>query len=257
MKKICSVVLIFLFAIFSAQYNLKKISFLQKDSITNKNLYLVSLKNEIDKLTPIFKSMYKNFGVGEKSNNEIEEINKKKFDSLSRNFSQKDIVNSSRIYNFEYIDNKILKHWETKENGEILTYPIYLDYNKGKEYYNYPRENEEEYNYAFKKIKNLHLKRIKHKSKIINGLKCIKVIVTYTEIIEAKKYPEFPELNRPEEYIDVSLEMCLTKDIKTLYHPVLNIKEILEKYYPLEIEEKTNSMLGVNRYYKVLEIIKD
>ena len=77
----------------------------------------------------------------------------------------------------------------------------------------------------------------------IIGNNCYKAIATYTEIEEAVNDPEFPEFNKPEEYIEVKLEMWVTKDIKTLYHPVLKVKEILENFYPLEINESNNFCL--------------
>ncbi len=90
----------------------------------------------------------------------------------------------------------------------------------------------------------------------IIGNNCYKAIATYTEIEEAVNDPEFPEFNKPEEYIEVKLEMWVTKDIKTLYHPVLKVKEILENFYPLEINESNNFIEGSIRKYTLKEIVK-
>ncbi|MPL56348.1 hypothetical protein SDC9_01832 [bioreactor metagenome] len=254
MKKINNIVLALVFCNLSAQINLKHISFKQKDSITDKELYKKGLIKSIEKIKPLIDGMGKAFELEKKEDIDIKI--QKEVDSIVNNISQKEIDKDIRVFHFEYIDNRVLKRWETKENGEILTYPIYLDHTKGKEYYNYPRENEEEYKYSFKKIKNLHIEIIKHKTKIINGLKCLKLLVSYTEIIEAKDYPEFPEFNAPEEHIDVKLEMWVTKDIKTLYHPILKIKEVLESFYPLEINESSDAINGSIRKYTLKEIIK-
>jgi hypothetical protein len=50
--------------------------------------------------------------------------------------------------------------------------------------------------------------------------------------------------------------MWVTKDIKTLYHPVLKVKEILENFYPLEINESNNFIEGSIRKYTLKEIVK-
>ena len=50
--------------------------------------------------------------------------------------------------------------------------------------------------------------------------------------------------------------MWITKDIKTLYHPVLKVKEILENFYPLEINESNNFIEASIRKYTLKEIVK-
>ena len=62
-------------------------------------------------------------------------------------------------------------------------------------------------------------------------------MVSYTEIIDAKTNVEFPEFNTKEEQNHIFLEMWVSENIKTIFHPVFKIREILEKYYPLEIIE--------------------
>lgn len=253
-KKINTIVLALVFCNLSAQINLKQISFKQKDSITDKELYKKGLMKSIEKIKPLIDGMGKAFGLEKKEETDIKI--QKKVDSIVNKISQKEIDKDIRIFHFEYIDNRVLKRWETKENGETLTYPIFLDYQKGKEYYHFPNEREREFQYIFKKIKNLNIKEDKNQNKKIQRFNCYKVIATFTEIEEAVNDPEFPEFNKPEEYIDVKLEMWVTKDIKTLYHPVLKVKEILENFYPLEINESNNFIEASIRKYTLKEIVK-
>ena len=253
-KNIYFIVLAFVFYNLSAQINLKQISFKQKDSITDKELYKKGLIKSIEKIKPLIDGMGKAFGLEKKEETDIKI--QKEVDSIVNNISQKEIDKDIRIFHFEYINNRVLKRWEAKENGETLTYPIFLDYQKGKEYYHFPNEGEREFQYIFKKIKNLNIKEDKNQNKKICEINCYKAIATYTEIEEAVNNPEFPEFNKPEEYIEVKLEMWVTKDIKTLYHPVLKVKEILENFYPLEINESNNFIEGSIRKYTLKEIVK-
>jgi hypothetical protein len=42
-------------------------------------------------------------------------------------------------------------------------------------------------------------------------------------------------------------ELWVTENIKSLYHPVLKYKTILQKYYPLEISESIEEMNGIKK----------
>ena len=151
MKQINTIVLALIFCNLSAQINLKQISFKQKDSITDKELYKKGLIKSIEKIKPLIDGMGKAFGLEKKEETDIKI--QKEVDSIVNNISQKEIDKDIRIFHFEYINNRVLKRWEAKENGETLTYPIFLDYQKGKEYYHFPNEGEREFQYIFKKIK--------------------------------------------------------------------------------------------------------
>ena len=146
----------------------------------NKELYKKGLIKSIEKIKPLIDGMGKAFGLEKKEETDIKI--QKEVDSIVNNISQKEIDKDIRIFHFEYINNRVLKRWEAKENGETLTYPIFLDYQKGKEYYHFPNEGEREFQYIFKKIKNLNIKEDKNQNKKICEINCYKAIATYTEI---------------------------------------------------------------------------
>lgn len=48
--------------------------------------------------------------------------------------------------------------------------------------------------------------------------------------------------------------MWVTDKIKSLYHPIVFDKAILEKYYPLEILETQNDIRGFERRFRLEKI---
>lgn len=91
----------------------------------------------------------------------------------------------------------------------------------------------------------LSLKEYKNETKIINGFNCFKVIYSYK--MRNKEFDFFPDLS--------TREIWVTKEIKTLFHPVVKEKEILEKYYPLEIIEYSEDIKGAISTYKVEKMV--
>jgi len=76
--------------------------------------------------------------------------------------------------------------------------------------------------------------------KNIHGYDCFKVIITVT----------------PENSINAaqSLEMYVTDKIKCRYHPVVDFKEILEQFYPLEIVSKNPAIQGLEIRYRPIKV---
>ncbi len=79
-------------------------------------------------------------------------------------------------------------------------------------------------------------------TKIIKGYKCHKV---YLNVIEQ---PELPEMSF------TIYEMYVTDEIKILYHPVIRLKSVLEKYFPMETIMHIQAYKGFEVKYGLKEI---
>ena len=104
----------------------------------------------------------------------------------------------------------------------------------------------ESFNFEYQKNKDVSIKELKSDQKIINGFKCFKVIYQYKENFDDN---ELSEILTSNEYS--STEFWVTEEIKSLFHPVYRVKEILEKYYPLEITEKSALAKGFKVIYRL------
>lgn len=87
---------------------------------------------------------------------------------------------------------------------------------------------------------------LKNETKILNGLKCFKVIYTYIE-------PQKSDFDFMSTITNNTRELWVTEEIKCNYHPVINETEILEKYYPLEIIEYSDEIKGFITKYELVE----
>lgn len=99
--------------------------------------------------------------------------------------------------------------------------------------------------YDFSKNVILDFIEDKKSKKVINGYECFKVIYSFKE----------SSTNSQDDYdllmslYKTTREMWVTNKIKSEFHPVVNDKMILDKYYPLEIIETTDMFKGMNIKY--------
>ncbi|BFO66023.1 hypothetical protein [Chryseobacterium sp. KCF3-3] len=119
----------------------------------------------------------------------------------------------------------------------------------------YVEDSTQIYQYEFGQInqqpfsENIILKidEDRNNRKTINGYDCFKVTYQYQENKESSD----------EDYLAFAgdiiyqREMWVTEKIRSLYHPVVFDKSILEKYYPLSILETQNSIKGFERRFKL------
>lgn len=121
----------------------------------------------------------------------------------------------------------------------------------------YTEDSTEIYVYKFEDnlqdfSKNIILKvsEDKKNKKIIKGYDCYKVIYEYKENNEHAD-EEYKIYAKNTIY---QREMWVTEKIKSLYHPIVFDKIILEKYYPLEILETQSDIKGFERRFKLEKI---
>ena len=100
--------------------------------------------------------------------------------------------------------------------------------------------------YDASEIKILNFKENKNNTKIINGYKCFKVEYSFVETDSNDE-----DFNKFMSNFTINRKMWVTDKIKSSFHPIINDNEILEKYYPLEIVEYSDSMKGLITTYKL------
>ncbi len=166
-----------------------------------------------------------------------------KIESFTSNINN-DIIKIHHVF-----DNEKIKFFTTENNNTVNSLEI-----NTKEFYENPAEIDIQNNlnikneaieydrdYNFKYSKNRIIEIIEHKNerKIINGYDCFKVVYSFKESHD--ELVEFVNFR----------EIWVTNKIKTLFHPVIMEKKILEKYYPLQVIEYSNLIEGLITVYKL------
>ncbi|WP_449388473.1 hypothetical protein [Chryseobacterium lineare] len=235
---------LFPFYLFSQkQDSFKSISFTQKDSITNLEEYKKGQREIITQLEN--KTVDFTQSLTGRSSEKISETNRYLVDSLVNSMSQNELDKSIIVYHYKNIDKSIWKRWEAKENGDTLSLPVFMDLSKEKEYYRYPYDGIDQYSYIFDKIKSLKIKEFRKDRKSIQGVECFRIKCSYSRIIEHQKEDNGEKI--PDDIYKIEADMWVAEEIKSIYHPAFKVREILEKYYPLYIEEKSSQSPGMIR----------
>ncbi|WP_431496494.1 hypothetical protein [Flavobacterium sp.] len=104
---------------------------------------------------------------------------------------------------------------------------------------------EQLFDYSENNIKEV--KEYRKSTKKINGYKCFKIIYTFSE-------PDLSEYSSLMSSYTNTREMWVTDKIKSDFHPIINDREIIMQYYPLEILEYSDMVKGVKKIYKLESI---
>ncbi len=99
----------------------------------------------------------------------------------------------------------------------------------------------------YSKDKILKIQEFPNQIKMIHGYKSFKVVY----MLQENKAVISENLSNG--YIHYR-EIWVTTDIKCEYHPVIHDKLILQKYYPLEINEYFNVLKGYFKKYKLIHL---
>lgn len=218
------------------------IVFIKEEKILDKDLYLKSYKNLIPKMKK---------AMGEQIF--LERLMKGiKTDTILLKFELNKIVQDAEMMLPVILEEKkqVFKFYNEFNNNLITKYYTVDDVLvKSKIFINQTNyEIVDESNQLVEIEENEIIKLIEHKNetKLINGYACFKVVYSYKEPAS-----EFDFL---ESVITNTRELWVTEGIKCNYHPLINESEILEKYYPLEINEYSEDIKGFITTYKVATI---
>lgn len=100
--------------------------------------------------------------------------------------------------------------------------------------------------YINKKLKTL--KEFKKEKRNIAGYKCFKIIYEYYEVSDEEEDEGYAKFAKDKFY---TLEIWVTNEIKSSFHPIIKEKQILDKYYPLEIIETDSTLKGLVKKYSL------
>ncbi|MEO8240545.1 MAG: hypothetical protein ABI576_20745 [Flavobacterium sp.] len=211
----------------------------KKEIITDNQLYQASVQKLKKNIIPALKESI------------VKEIltDNKKIDTTQLNMMIRRLDdNFDQMLNIGNPNEKIKFH--LKLNDSLITkFQIINDYTENEEIINIKSGliQGSEYNVDDDSVEVIKLQEFKNKTKVIHGFKCFKIILIYKENEHV-----FSDFMRNYTHYR---EMWVTDKIKLLYHPVINQKEILEKYYPLQIIEYSDALKGFTTNYE-LEILK-
>ena len=216
------------------------IAFIKEEKIYDKDLYIKSFK----KLMPKMKKTMMDEIYIERLTDGIKTdtiLLKSEVEKMAQNFELMlpSIVNESNeeilFYNEFNIDT--ITQYVTI-NGEEFGNRIIFNTNT------LELKNDNDEYFEMEEDKIINLTEYKDETKIINGFNCFKVIYSY--VTKNKEFDFFPDSN--------TREIWVTKEIKTPFHPVVKEKELLEKYYPLEIIEYSDEIKGYKIIYHLDKI---
>ncbi|TSE04799.1 hypothetical protein [Aquimarina algiphila] len=98
--------------------------------------------------------------------------------------------------------------------------------------------------YKYSPENNLVIEEYRDQTKIINGYNCFKIIVQQTQSFGRSKNV----------IVHYKYTMYGTKELQDKYHPIINFKSLLTKYYPLEIIITNDLVKGYEKVFSLKEV---
>jgi hypothetical protein len=216
------------------------IVFVKEERILDKDLYLKSWKEFMPKMQ---KAIEEQIYLERLTDGKVTDTTQLKLASLtmSENFEMmlpillEEEKQDFKFYH-EFKNDSIIKY--VTLDGQLINSRILIDKVSG------TVTNEFDEQVIVEKNEILKLTVFKDQIKSINGYNCFKVIYTSNESSQS-------DLNFMSSILTTTRELWVTDKIKCNYHPVIDESEILEKYYPLEIIEYSDSLKGFETLYKL------
>ncbi len=175
-------------------------------------------------------------------------------------------VTSPTIYRFRFKDSVIaatVKHHPLDDNEDVTiinrsdgTYAAYVKKDSVLIQNNLriiiPRKDSD---------KEIHIEEYKQVRKKIMGFDCFKILVTTKRDVlqDFKMLSAFGSFEPKQSYLNddsflLTREMYVTEEIQCKYHPATNLAQVLENYFPLQIIERENLIMGVETRTLITEI---
>lgn len=105
--------------------------------------------------------------------------------------------------------------------------------------------NEDFFEFSENEIKDV--KEYRDSITTIHGYRCFKVVYTFSE-------PDLSEFSTLMSSYTNTRELWVTDRIKSAFHPIVNDREIITQYYPLEILEYSDMIKGIRKKYTLESI---
>jgi len=172
--------------------------------------------------------------------------------SLMGNYISPSIFIDEKDYHYLYKDSSIKSH-QTDGSQKSRKFSI-IDIQKSTITYMDVFEDDtiaiDPICFPYTSIKEENLQEFRNERRIINGYECFKVIYTYKiEFLEDEDHLEVISNNEQS-----TATYWVTEKIQSLFHPVCQEKNILKKYYPLEIAYDGPFHKGLTLIYKLKSI---
>ncbi len=231
---------------------IKEIIF-KKSTISDKDLLNQTIKDFNDKFIVELKNSITEEIKEPNQDIEVEKMNQK-IDSLKPFFEMMSsdlFISENELLHYKFQDSLIISH--VTVNNEIRGDYRIINKNKNTFHYLAKIDSTTTYfkntPYKYRSEKGLIINEFRNEKKIINGIKCFKIVVVAKDDLDEEEMPEFLR-NLTTEYT-----MYVSDRIKCPYHPVVWYKKILEKYYPLELIESSEFSKGSITKYELEKLV--
>lgn len=231
-----------------------EIIFKREEVITNNALFQKSLESFSQLAQNSLKEIYirdkKEMGevVDEEELNMMLTLSKQSIISM---FSKR--RKTGKMYH-KFQDSLIISYSDAK--GKLIEDYSVINRTKGTYYNLVKKDSSTIYRrnspYNYKPEENILIKEFRNSTKNINGINCFKILIT---VDESDSMGDFSDLLRDAKN---TITLFVTDKIKSKYHPYFKYKSVLENYYPLEIVEENNFMIGHKVKYSLVKLeLKD
>jgi len=161
-----------------------------------------------------------------------------------QNFIAGEIEGAKKVKTYHKYQDSLIISYKTEEDKMIGDYTV-INRNSGtysklakKDSTTFYIKNKP---YSFRKEYGVEIKEYRNIKKEIHDFPCFKVVVKV--LINTSEVKEY-----------IIYNLFVTEKLSSLYHPVFKVKSVLEKYYPLDIEETQSNIKGIETRYKLVYI---
>lgn len=216
------------------------IVFIKEERVIDKDLYLKSWQDLLPKMQ---KAIEEQIYLERLTEGKVTDTTQLKLESLkmAENFEMMlPILLEEEKHDFKFyheFKNDTIIKYVTLDN-QLINSRITIDKVSG------TVTNEFDEYVEIEKNEMVKLTEFRDEIKSINGYNCFKVIYNSNESSQS----DFVFMST---ILTTTRELWVTDKIKCKFHPVIDESEILEKYYPLEIIEYSDSMKGFETIYKL------
>lgn len=240
MKKIYSIILLLIPIFLFSQNKIivpqkGTVVFSSKTIITNHSLYMSSIE---DLMKDVEKAVNLEQITDGKQNDSIllETALTIIEDNFGNYFDALDETNDNLQFHHQFKGIKILSYKTL--NNTVLGDSVTINSKTG-----LTNRNPNNLYYSDNEIVNV--KEFRNKTKKINGFECFKVVYSFIEDSGSDLSIFMPS------YLN-HREIWVTEKLKCSFHPVINDRIILEKYYPLEILQYSEAIKGCEIKYSLV-----
>ncbi|KQB99568.1 hypothetical protein [Pedobacter sp. Hv1] len=229
-----------------------EIVFVSENIISNKELFEQSMKEKQTKLiTLILATMGKEGEIDSLAQKQAKNLDSVPFMLLTGN-------DEPMMFQHVYEDS-LIRSYQSSDNGVMIGDYTLIDLKKSTFVLQAKVDRSIIYTkpqvYYYAKNKEVTITEFRNERKNIHGYDCFKVIYKYKDGSGEENEEEYDEISTILSLDEFSIaEFWVTDQIQSLFHPICKEKEILAKYFPLEINQKISLFNGMTISTKLKSI---